>query len=370
MQVQVARGSAAARDIPELTALRVAAALCVVVAHLHALGIVSAEQLHRILDGGRPAVTFFFVLSGFIMNHSYPHLSSGDPVAVRRYARSRFARLYPTLLLSLCIALPTVTYLAMTRARAPLLDFYALKEHYSSWLLASGAAQLLALTGWVPAAAINQPWNGPAWSLSCEFFFYALFPLLRPVLQRHSSRVLIAALLVGWLLQACWIAAIEHFVPANRAGFLAYQFPPTHLLEFIWGIGAGILMRRCNVRQLRALGLGCVGITLLAVAILHETKFQLPVSYPLTPLFTALIVAVARASGAGWLAPLRQRVVLALGHASYALYIVHVPILIGASVWGIANAVGWFWLPLLLLASLLIHYRFAEPARRYLLGRA
>ena len=94
-----------------------------------------------------------------------------------------------------------------------------------------------------------------------------------------------------------------------------------------------------------------------------------PASYGLPPIFLALIVGTVRASGSLWLAPLRNSVVLALGHASYALYIIHVPILVGASVLGIARGLGWFWLPLLMLVSLLIHYGYAESVRRLLLRR-
>jgi peptidoglycan/LPS O-acetylase OafA/YrhL len=357
----------AGKDIPEITALRILAALCVVISHLHALGMVSAASFHEIFDGGRPAVCFFFVLSGFIMHHNYPLLDARDPVATRRYARSRVARLYPTLLLSLCMALPTVIYLVTAHSHDLLLQYYALKSHYAFWLVASAIAQLLVLTGWTPAAAINQPWNGPAWSLSCEFFFYTVFPFIRPVLQRLSSRRIIAAMIAAWLLQGIWIIALYALAAPNRSPFLAYQFPLTHFPEFMSGICVGILFRRFNRQQLNVL----IGVTtvaaLLAVGAVYASKINLPASYGQTPIFLALIVATVRSSGSRWLAPLRNRVVVALGHASYALYIIHVPILLGASVLGIAMPLGWFWLPFLLLASLLIHYGYAEPVRRWLL---
>jgi peptidoglycan/LPS O-acetylase OafA/YrhL len=359
----------AAHDIPELTALRILAALCVVVSHLHGLGIVSAARLHEILDGGRPAVSFFFVLSGFIMNHNYPLLHGGDSLAVRRYARSRIVRLYPTLLLSLCMALPVGIYLVATHAHAQLLEFYALKDHYVLELAASAVAQLLALTGWAPVAAINQPWNGPAWSLSCEFFFYAMFPFIRPVMQRHSSRVILSAVVVIWMLQGAWILAIDKLIPGNRAGFLVYQFPITHLFEFVLGISAGILAGRLDGRQLRVLSLGATLSALLVLAAVHFMKPDMPAYYGMSPLFAVVILAIARSSGSAWLAPLRLSFVVALGHASYALYIVHVPMLIGARLLGIGTELGWLWLPLLLLASLVVHYWYAEPVRRLLLGR-
>jgi peptidoglycan/LPS O-acetylase OafA/YrhL len=359
----------AEKDIPELTALRILAALCVVVSHLDGLGIVSAERVHRILDGGRPAVSFLFVLSGFIMNHKYPLLHAGDYAATKRYAHSRIARLYPTLLLSFCIALPTGIYLVTTHARDQLLEFYALKDNYSFWLIASALAQILGLTGWLPAAALNQPWNGPAWSLSCEVFFYALFPSIRPALQQHSSKIIISTVIVVWMLQGSWIIAIHAFVAPNRAGFLVYQFPLTHFFEFMLGICAGILASRFNGRQLNVLIIVTTFVAMLAVAVLNFSKAYMPAYYALTPIFAVLIVGIVRSSGSLWLAPLRHRVVLALGHASYALYIIHIPILIGASVLGIAIRLGWLWLPLLMLASLLVHYWYAEPVRRFLLRR-
>jgi peptidoglycan/LPS O-acetylase OafA/YrhL len=106
------------REIPELTSTRCIAALCVVVSHLHGLGFISAPALHDFLDGGRPAVSFFFILSGFIMNRNYPSLRGS---ATKRYMRSRLARLYPTVILSLMIALPAGLYMAATSERAHLL---------------------------------------------------------------------------------------------------------------------------------------------------------------------------------------------------------------------------------------------------------
>jgi len=264
------RGRSLRKDIPEITALRILAALCVVISHLHALGMVCAARFDEIVDGGRPAVCFFFVLSGFIMHHNYPLLDARDSVATRRFARSRVARLYPTLLLSLCMALPTVIYLLTTHADDLLLQYYALKSHYASWLVASAIAQLLVLTGWTPAAAINQPWNGPAWSLSCEFFFYAAFPFIRPVLQRLSSRLIIVAMIAAWLLQGIWMIALYAFAAPNRSPFLVYQFPLTHFPEFMAGICVGILFSRFNRQQLNVLiGVATVA-ALLAVAAVYS----------------------------------------------------------------------------------------------------
>jgi peptidoglycan/LPS O-acetylase OafA/YrhL len=360
---------AGTRDIPELTALRIVAALCVVVSHLHGYGAVSAERIHAILDGGRPAVSFFFVLSGFIMNHKYPHLSWRDAAAAKKYAKSRFARLYPTLVLALVIALPAGIFLSITNDSGQLLKLYALKDRYSLWLVLSALAQLAGFTGWVPAAAINQPWNGPAWSLSCEFFFYALFPFIRPALHRRPSHILLIVIASSWILQGLWIGAIEAFIAPNRSGFLVSQFPITHGFEFVLGVCSGVLFNRLTRRQLAAFIFLMSGASVLMLGALHFYNSSMPVYYWMSPLFAAAIVATAMGSGSVWLLPLRNTVLVSLGHASYALYMIHVPILVTASIFGIASVFGWLWLPILMLVSCLVHFYYAEPVRRYLLYR-
>jgi len=112
------------------------------------------------LDGGRPAVSFFFILSGFVLNHKYPRLHWKDMAAAKQYSKSRFSRLYRTLVLALAMALPAGIFLVITNGSGQLLKFYALKDRYSLWLILSAFAQLTGLTGWIPVAAINQPWNG------------------------------------------------------------------------------------------------------------------------------------------------------------------------------------------------------------------
>jgi peptidoglycan/LPS O-acetylase OafA/YrhL len=172
---------------------------------------------------------------------------------------------------------------------------------------------------------------------------------------------------VGWLLQGAWILALSKLVAPNRSGFLIYQLPLTHLFEFVLGVCGGILTTRLPARQLNILISLAAVTALLGAAALHVWNIAMPDSYGMIPLFFALIIGTTRASGSLWLAPLRNSGVVALGHASYALYIIHLPLLVGAAVLGVANGIGWFWLPVLMAISLCVHYGYAEPVRRLLL---
>jgi peptidoglycan/LPS O-acetylase OafA/YrhL len=51
--------------------------------------------------------------------------------------------------------------------------------------LAIASFQLTLTQAWIPKAAVA--WNGPAWSLSVEAFFYLLFPFILPKLESMSA---------------------------------------------------------------------------------------------------------------------------------------------------------------------------------------
>jgi hypothetical protein len=125
---------------------------------------------------GNSGVTFFFVLSGFVLTWSF----TPNDTAPRFYWR-RFARIWPALAVSTALAVP-VFY----SGRAVALD-----HAQQLGLLAS----LTLVQAWIPEVLFAG--NPAAWSLSDEAFFYALFPfLVRPLVEPAAgcSR--------GW--PSCW----------------------------------------------------------------------------------------------------------------------------------------------------------------------
>src|SRR5689334_22296101 len=143
-------------DLPVLTSLRFWAAAVVVLNHLDAAKI---SYLPDIVKGwcqsGYEAVSFFFVLSGFILTYVYssPREDGGLNVSARRFRIARFARIGPAYYLGLILMLPPFIYGLAVAGMIPLDDF----------VLATIAVPTL-LQAWFPP--ISFSWNGPAWSLS------------------------------------------------------------------------------------------------------------------------------------------------------------------------------------------------------------
>lgn len=349
-----------------LTGLRFLAALAVVLSHFTGAGMLPIPSgLILSLDGGRTAVSLFFVLSGFVLAYNYAGLTG------RRdrwnYYVARFARIYPVVLLAVAIGAIGMVH---ARRHPELLEpWFALTSPGPAAPAVSLGAQLTLTTGWFPFSSINQPWNGPAWSVACEAFFYALFPLLIVYARRWSAARVVMVAAGAWVAQGVWVAALPHVAPYARAGFLVEQFPLTHLAEFVLGIAAWKLLAGRPVS--RPVRLGVLLATVAALAVLARLAPLTPAYWLMAPLFAVLVgvLAMPCPSARSWLA---LPVVVLLGEASFSLYLLHVPVLRAAESFGMtAGNVGGTALLLGTIALSVVVFRFYEtPARRFLRRRA
>src|SRR5580765_4025535 len=89
--------------LPALTSLRFFAAFHVFLFHIQAMGAVfGAVWFQKLSSIGYVGVSFFFVLSGFILVYTY----AGKPINAGDFWRARFARVYPAYAVALLLTLP------------------------------------------------------------------------------------------------------------------------------------------------------------------------------------------------------------------------------------------------------------------------
>lgn len=165
------------QPIHALTGMRFFAALVVVVVH-------STQQATATGLWGpfaTNAVTFFFVLSGFILTYVY-HERIWQVGIVKFYV-ARFARVWP--LHVACFAL--MVWATRYFSGAELL----LKK--DSWWIGS---HLSLVQSWIPIKGWAMRYNGPAWSISTELGFYVLFPLLLLIAKRGYGRLVLGCLAI------------------------------------------------------------------------------------------------------------------------------------------------------------------------------
>lgn len=312
-------------------------------------------------------MAFFFVLSGFVLSYNYRQL--GSWTEVKLFWLSRFARIYPVHLLGLLLAGIPIAIILASKNFSLLESAYALKAWYgkvagldvtASWfLVVSLGVQLLLLSAWLPFAPISNPWNGPAWSISCEAFFYALFPAILPKIQRLSTSKILIMLFLAWLVQGAWLGMLS--ISSARPGLIS-QFPPSHLFEFLLGMCTAEIFTRHRLDFLRKFSLPVLFACVLFAVVLGIYSPISPDYYILSPIFAVSILTMASMDDKISSIPGLSIFVL-LGEASYAMYILHMPIITTYEATGrpipLAVLVG-----LVLVTSIAVHLLFEEPARK------
>ena len=317
---------------PALTGLRFLLALWVVLHHLMGTGLEPQflpHPVYTLIRGGYLAVATFFVLSGFVLARSY---GSGEWNASRlgRYAAARFARIYPVYALSLGLIAPFVI-----ADRTPGKPGFV-------------AAYGLLLQGWTGHLPVG--WNTPAWSLSCEIFFYVCFPLTVLAMRRVSPLAMAAAACL--LTRALFVLGVHD-----------EWKPLVHFADFLMGIAAAALYDRVRDRLagywLYVPG-GALGAALIAWPQLLPAAIDLNTA--LRPLNAMLLVGLALGARA-----LSSPLAVYLGKSSYAMYILHVPVLWWIGRWSPQMPAG-IYVALVILISAVVYRYFEEPANRYLRG--
>jgi peptidoglycan/LPS O-acetylase OafA/YrhL len=249
-------------------------------------------------------------------------------------------------------------------------------------LVVSGLTQLTLTQAWFPFLAAS--WNGPAWSVSTEAFFYLLFPLAATATARLTRQHLIVMLEVLWAIDLAVPFAFLALHPTGAREVywlrVVYYNPLARLPTFLIGVALGRLFTLASgpqgapraknlLRPSRVAAAALAGTTVILATV--PWAFGPLYDVALTPLLALLIYALAWSEGrvAAFFA---LPGMVMLGEASYALYILHMPLWEWVARVAPASAAASPLRPVVFLAYLgllvaisLLSLRFLEqPARR------
>ena len=287
----------APRELARLTSLRAFAAGAVLVFHLLAT---YRWQPARFLIDGYAGVAFFFILSGFVLTWSV-----GDaPIALRRFYRARFARIYPAFFVCLAVS-------------------WVITDPVSWWVLLSNVTLTHA---WLPLSHAAPPsyafaLDQPTWSVSCEVFFYAALPLLVLATRRWSLARCTAAALLWFAACATVTYVVPHACGAAFWGRAVYTNPLVRSGELVLGAVACRLVRSGRLARL-SVSAAVVAVLVSAVGTYQWHGRPFPFAdVTMTPSLLALIIAAAQADVAGRRGVLTSRALRYAGEVSYSVYV-------------------------------------------------
>ncbi|ATQ43858.1 acyltransferase family protein [Caulobacter mirabilis] len=351
-------------DLPALTTIRFVLAAGVVLFHYQLQWPWDTLSATGLIERARLGVDIFFILSGFVLTHAYRAALAEGRFHYGRFMAARFARIYPAHLAVLAFVLAMVIVAVLIGAEFDDRNFTGIGL----------GATLLLVHAWFPAV-YDADWNGPSWSLSAEWFAYLAFPAYAWIGLKLRDRPWLVLGLAAGLFAGCDLAYQQLFGQTvvhaeNNMGVLRI------LPEFLYGVGLYRLFERLKPSRPVAIA-AALGLSMLMLALMHvraDDRLIVVIAGP-------FVLALALLAKAGADKGLARPWMLLGGEASYALYLIHMPILIG---WKGVNAlltdrpsdyVLAVWeIPLLLAISLLaavaLHRHIEAPARVYLRRQA
>lgn len=340
----------AIRRLDSLTGLRAFAALAVFFDHAQFLVTGEPRSLiHYVGAQGAMGVTFFFCLSGFVLAWS-------DTVQTRgRFWWARMARIWPAYLVALLGGLIVTLAAGGTDA-----------------IVGKLVVTAVLIQAWFP----NYDWsfavNGVSWSLSCEAFFYLLFPFLLVALRRSGAR-LRYAFLIGTVVFAFATGFVGNAIGGSAGTWFTDTLPVTRLGAFVTGIVLALEVKNGRfpaVNRFGALGLAVVVYLAGSFWLTRWTNAALPV----VP-FALLIAAYAQRDLTGHRTVFARPRVVWLGEISFCFYLVHQLVIRAATPLGITSGVGVAilrtvaCLSIAVVAAWVLHRAVELPANTWLRRR-
>jgi len=314
-------------EILELTSIRFFAAFFVLLYHnIYLLNLDSSfinNTFKNFVSFGDSAVTFFFILSGFILTYVYYNESERAIKGSKfNFWLHRFARIYPVYILGYI--------LDFNRGSSYFLLKYT-KVIAIKKIIISSMAYFFMIQSWHPR--LSPVWNSPGWSLSTEAFFYFSFPLLISILE--FSKKNITLMFIMYLIPIAIYLYIPQMVNIDNPEFktLWRSLPLIRITEFIIGILICKIYFMSDIAEIfqkkktkGTLFFGCI-TTIFFVTTLIKWNIDkvLLSSIVLVPIYTLLIFFMVTIK-LPIFRILRNKQLVLLGKASFTIYITHQPI--------------------------------------------
>jgi peptidoglycan/LPS O-acetylase OafA/YrhL len=354
-------------QLPALTGIRCFAALNLVFFHFadpHSFG-----PLSPVVNGGYISVSFFLLLSGFILTYNYADRAQKGTLTARSFWTARFSRLYPVYLFSLLLSVGML--------------MQELNAHTRFEFGLGVVLTPLLLQGWHPM--LTNFWNTPAWTMSTEAFFYLLFPWLITRRRPRQVRTLVMILLGAWVCGLVLPALYMHFNPDGDLHpdrysvgiwMRALKFMPLqHLPSFLFGMALGFLNEKISPdsRKRVVAGVAAFAALYLILCVGDRLPYAMMHDGLLMPLFAGVILCLAGRNRIAWFFGLLP--FIAIGEASYCLYLLHF------NLWsmlhdthfmeksGLSVFDPWISYLILIVAALLTKRLIERPGRSWILKR-
>lgn len=285
----------------DINGLRAIAVIAVVIFHYNSTW----------LQGGFAGVDVFFVISGYLMTKIIYSGLNGDNFSIYTFLKNRFTRIVPAL------TIVVISILLLGYVFFEPLSYKIVGKHAVSSLLFYSNVTYQSEVGYFNTESLSKVLLH-SWSLSIEWQFYMLYPVLLiflfKITKKNNTKKIILAFTIILFIINLFLSFLfpekSYFMLAARAwemlvGGLAFFYPLNKLAKNRFFEIAGILII-------------LIGYIFLSSAVAW------PSYYALIPVFGAYLVICQTKEKS----ILDNKPLQLLGTASYSVYLVHWPILV------------------------------------------
>lgn len=338
--------------IEQLTFTRFIAAIAIVIFHFgKGSFLFNNEYISFIFKQANVGVSYFFILSGFVMIIAY---GNRENISFFEYIKNRLARIYPVYLLAIFLLLCGNLFRNIS---------------FSELFL-----NIFMLQSWFSEKALTI--NFPGWSLSVELFFYISFPIL---INKVYSKLKLKSNFI-WIVSFWFISQVVfHLIVNGNIKLLNYVFkdiyyhPLMHFNAFLIGNLAGLFfIKKLNKHKKNYLPF----ILILLLLLIFLLKFPIGLSFHnglLAIIFVPLILLISL-SDDRVTKIFTKKIFVFLGEISFGIYILQVPVWIFFSDYRMRKYFGLneesdftisflVRLLILIIMSTLSYFYFEKPIR-------
>src|SRR5574343_1790132 len=290
----------------DINGLRAWAVMAVIFYHFNVPGF----------SGGFVGVDVFFVISGYLMTSIVVKGLEVGRFSLFDFYAARIRRIVPALLV-LCLVLLGAGWWLLSSV-----DYDQLGHHVVSSLLFFSNIQMMRVAGYFDTAS-HEKWLLHTWSLSVEWQFYMLLPIVLSVVWRiwPGRRGQLTVVLLGGALSFAAAVAIT-----PQLGGSAFYLLQARAWEMLAGGLIFLLARRLDFEPRVKVAVEWLGFGMILLAVLvFDSRSAWPGWRAVLPVFGAMMVLAAQRSVSSWTG---NKIAQWLGDRSYSLYLWHWPIFV------------------------------------------
>ena len=289
----------------DINGLRAWAVLAVVLYHFGVPGF----------SGGFVGVDVFFVISGFLMTKIIITNIEKDNLSIFKFYLARARRIIPALL-ALCLTMLVVSWLWL-----PNEDIRKISSHVITAIVFLSNIKFWKESGYFDTSSHDKPLLH-TWSLSVEWQFYFLLPILCLILYKYFNLKYIKLVLIGIGVASLTLSIYI----SNKYPDVAFYLLPSRMWEMLAGGGVWWITRKNTISDKLAIRLEMFGFIFTITAVCtFNNNLTWPGYFALLPVLGSMLILYAnRQSSFLTNNPIAQY----LGKISYSIYLWHWPLVV------------------------------------------